>query len=340
MANPAAGRGRTAKRLVELEKILAQRPSLNAVVRVTEYPGESVVIARTAVEKGARIVAAMGGDGTVSEVATGLMGSETALALLPTGTGNDFARSLGIPLALEAAVKLLSSGRIAPVDVGLATFTPRGGTPVPEANPNLVEPTTTIERRRANDAEKARELRLPPNQRFFVNVAGCGFDAVVAERANRGIGPLRGTAVYLGAVLATLHRHRPADFRIKAEGKLYKFRAMLCSVANSQTYGGGMRIAPTAVLDDGKLDVVVVRETGRFEFLTAFPRVFGGSHLSHPKVLTFRGSRIQIESSPPMPVLLDGDVVGQTPVRFDVRPQALRVVVPPGPNPVLSKPTV
>ncbi|MFQ3586036.1 MAG: diacylglycerol kinase family protein [Fimbriimonadaceae bacterium] len=337
MANPVAGKGRTARLLGELEKILAQRPSLNAVVRVTEYPGEGVVVARTAVEKGARIVAPQGGDGTVSEVASGLMGSETALAVLPSGTGNDLARSLGIPLDLEPAVGLLGKGRIAAIDVGIATFTPRPGRDVP--GPAAVpEPASTIERRRVNDAEKVRGLRLPPNQRFFVNVAGCGFDAAVAERTNQGVGPLKGTAAYVGAVLSTLNRYRPAEFRIKAEGRLHKFRAMLCSVANSRTYGGGMRIAPEAILDDGKLDVVVVREAGRIEFLSAFPRVFRGSHLSHPKVLSFRASRIQIESSPPMPILIDGDVVGQTPARFDVRPLALKIVVPAGPNAALSEP--
>lgn len=336
MANPVAGKGRTTKLLRELEKILAQRPSLNAVVRVTEYPGEGVVVARTAVEKGARIVAAMGGDGTVSEVATGLMGSETALAVLPSGSGNDLARSLGIPLELEPAVRLLGNGRIAVIDVGLATFTPHPGKALP-APAVPVEPASTIERRRFSDAEKVRELQLPPNQRFFVNVAGCGFDAAVAERTNRGVGPLKGTAAYVGAVISTLHRYRPAEFRIKAEGKLHKFRAMLCSVANSQTYGGGMRIAPKAILDDGKLDVIVVRETGRLEFLSAFPRVFRGSHLSHPKVLSLRASRVQIESAPPMPILIDGEVVGQTPVRFDVRPRALKIIVPAGPNAALGE---
>ena len=103
---------------------------------------------------------------------------------------------------------------------------------------------------------------------------------------------------------------------------------MLCAVANAQSYGGGMRIAPDAQLDDGLLDLCIIGEASRGEFLRAFPRVFKGTHVFHPKVSMLRASRLRIESSPPLPVLSDGEIVGQTPFEVQILPGALWVMRP------------
>ena len=164
--------------------------------------------------------------------------------------------------------------------------------------------------------------------RFFLNVAGCGFDAIVAERANRGPRWLTGTAAYLYAVLQTLPRFRAADFRVTIDGELRCARAMLCSVANARTYGGGMRIAPDARLDDGLFDLCLLAEASTLEFLRAFPRVFKGAHAGHPKITMLQGRRVRIETTPPLPLLIDGEVTGTTPAEFTLLPAAIEFLFP------------
>ncbi|HLV81020.1 MAG TPA: diacylglycerol kinase family protein, partial [Chthonomonadaceae bacterium] len=164
--------------------------------------------------------------------------------------------------------------------------------------------------------------------RPFLVAAGCGFDAVVAARVNRGGPLLRGTAAYIAAVLECLQTFRPAALRLTLDGQPLEARAMLCTVANAPTYGGGMRIAPDARLDDGWLDVCLVGDVGRVEFLRAFPRVFRGTHVTHPKVTMLRARHICVESDPPLPVNVDGDVLGATPATFTLAPHAISVLAP------------
>ncbi len=293
--NPAAGRGQGARRRAELERKLAATASQTrgnqadcAEWRIvtTTAPGTAGALAAEAAAQGADVVAAAGGDGTLGEVVNGLVGTGARLGLLPLGTGNDFARCLGIGTDLDLAVRTLFSGVPQPVDLG-----------------------------RAQD-------------RWFINVAWCGFDAVVAERVNRGFRRLHGTAAYIAAVFQTLLTFRPAAMRLTLDGETRQERAMLCTIANSQSYGGGMRIAPDARIDDGLFDVCLLRETGRLEFLRAFPRVFRGTHVTHPKVMMLRARHIAIESDPPLPILIDGDVVGTTPVEFTLSPRAIEVLTP------------
>ncbi len=166
------------------------------------------------------------------------------------------------------------------------------------------------------------------NGRYFLNVAGCGFDAVVAARANHGPRWLRGAPSYVLALLQTLARFRPADVVLTLDGEASARRLMLCSVANAQTYGAGMRIAPDAMLDDGLFDVCILGAAGVVEFILAFPRVFNGTHVAHPKVTILRASCVRVESSSPLPLLVDGEVIGATPAEFTIQPSAIRFLFP------------
>ncbi len=166
------------------------------------------------------------------------------------------------------------------------------------------------------------------NDRPFVNISGCGFDAVVASRTNRGFRFLKGHAAYTAATFLELMRFRPAAFVLRVDGVEHRGRAMLCTVANTSSYGGGMLIAPEADASDGMLDACVLWQVTKLEFARAFPLVFSGEHIHHPRVTMFRGSVIEVESDPPMPILIDGEVAGRTPVRFSVRPNALRLRAP------------
>ncbi len=302
IANPASSRGGGLKgrqRLVDAldRAVSAETDCSYSIVETTTrgvavrtgkfVEGSGAALAHQAALEGADVVAAAGGDGTVGEVANGLIGTETAMAVLPMGTGNDFARTLGIGTDLDLAARTLVSGDCQLIDVGRVVH---GGN--------------------------------------FVNVAGCGFDAEVAARINHGFRRLRGTSAYIAAVLQTLVSFHPAAIELEVDGVRHNAKVMLCAIANAKTYGGGMRIAPGAQLDDGLFDLVLVGDASKTEFLRAFPSVFKGTHITHPKVTIFRAKSIAIRSASPLPTLADGEEIGTTPVEFEIVPKALTVMVP------------
>lgn len=290
LLNPAAGRG--SKSRAALENALAQNVGWEIIETASLADLQNrtrEIAARNEPNHG---IAAAGGDGTLSAVANIVYqtGNSTVLGVIPMGTGNDFARCLGIGTSIELAVQTLFSGEI-----------------------------------RALDAAK---ITCDGREQIFLNVAGCGFDSAVAERMNRPNRQLNGTLVYLWESWQTLQRFRAAQLTIEIEGEIRREPAMLCAVANASSYGGGMLIAPSAKLDDGELDICLIAKASRGEFLGAFPTVFRGKHLAHPKVSSFRTRQIRVESQPQWPVLADGEIIGKTPFEIEVLEGALRFVVP------------
>lgn len=302
--NPTAGRGRGARYRPQLEATLERAARLKSSSdgsvtrwRIVETTGadSAAQLARMAADNGADIVVAAGGDGTCGAVVNGLMGSGARLGILPFGTGNDLARFLGI-------APVHGSGQSSK-HLELAVRHILLGTPHPV------------------DVGRV-------NGRWFINVAGCGFDAVVADRINRGFRQLHGTPAYIAATLQSLVSFKAAHLRLTLDGETHELRAMLCAVANAQGYGGGMRVAPDAVMDDGLFDLCVIEEAGRWEFMRAFPLVFKGTHVTHPKVRMFRARHVVLESDPPLPVLVDGEIIGTTPAEFTLAPRALEIMMP------------
>jgi len=291
VANPTAGRGK-AGRLIG--KVDAQLHSLGVAheIRVSESAEDLEQIARVCADEGAEVVAVLGGDGSVNAVVNGLVesASKAALAVLPAGTGDDFAKAIG-PGRLSAAAAMLAHPQIRELDVVRVAA---GSTP-----------------------------------RHFVNIAGAGFDSEVNETANAMTVKLGGTGTYVAAVLKTLRRFRPAAYRITVDEEERSLEAMLAIVANGISYGGGMRVAPTASMTDGLLDVCIVGALSRGAFLRAFPRVFRGTHVSHPKVTMLRGRTVAIEADRRIQVYADGERVAPLPAVFEVMPGALRAVVVP-----------
>jgi YegS/Rv2252/BmrU family lipid kinase len=253
----------------------------------TTGPGDAARLALEAAGSGIQTVVACGGDGTVSEVAGALAHTETALAILPMGTGNDFARHLGIHTFPEA-VGAIASGKPRSVDMVRWSSGDAGG--------------------------------------LFLNVAGTGFDAHVAMRVNQGFRFLRGTGAYIAAVLSSFSTFKPSAVKLLVDGQEVEAVSMLCSVANASCYGGGMRINPQACIDDGLVECVLVKAVSRWEFLKTFPKVFKGTHVDHPSVTVLRGMEIQIDADDPWPFFCDGEICGRLPVRFQVEPKALRVI--------------
>jgi len=168
------------------------------------------------------------------------------------------------------------------------------------------------------------------NGRWYTCVTASGFDAEANRWANT-VHRLSGTALYVAAVLRTLAVYQPHPFRLTVDGDAHDIKAWLVAVGNGPSYGGGMNIAPAASLDDGLLDVTVVGEMTRLQMLVNFPKVFKGTHTSHPKVSTFRATRVELESldaAVPMDVYADGERVGPLPATMEAVSGALTVRVP------------
>jgi diacylglycerol kinase (ATP) len=289
VANPAAGHGR-AGRLIGKVTTALHRLRLPHEVRVSESGPDVERLAREAAEGGAGIVAALGGDGTVSLAANGILGTGAALAALPAGTGDDFAKGIGAG-KLDAAVELLANPKTVDLDV--------------------IEVTTGADKR------------------SFLNIAGAGFDSEVNETANGMTVKLGATGTYIAALLKTLSRFSPASFTIQVDAERMELDAMLVEVGSGRWTGGGMKVLPDAVMNDGLLDVCIVEALSKPAFLRAFPRVFVGSHTTHPRVRMRRGSRVQVEANRRVLVYADGEPVGSLPAIFEIHPAALPVVVGP-----------
>ena len=293
--NPKSGRGDGAKRRPELETLLRQAVSTLSAppeweILLTTKSGGGIELAQQAVEQGADLVVAAGGDGTLHEVLNGVFGKPVRMGLLPFGTGNDAARTLGMGTDLPLAIQTILTGRVQKIDVGHT------------------------------------------QGRYFMNVAGCGFDAVVADTVNRGVRFLHGTAAYIAGILLSVGKMRPVPMQLTLDDTTQEIRAILCSIANTRSYGGGMWIAPNAEVDDGLFDVCIVGDTSIKEFFQAFPRVYKGTHITHPKVKIVRARYVRVEPAKPLPVLVDGEIIGCTPAEFVMHPQAVEFMVPAKPS--------
>ncbi len=290
VANPTAGRGKGARLIPKVDALLRSL-GVSHTLRICEGADDPERLARLAASDGAEIVAALGGDGQVGACANGVFGTKSALAVIPAGAGNDFARHIGLdrkdPLA---AIRLLSSPSFRTIDV--------------------VKVTT------------------PERQRYYVNIGGAGFDSEVNEHANK-VRRLRGTPKYVYSTFVTLARFTPGQFVVTVDGTEHPFMGMMLAVGNGTSYGGGMRVTPDARSDDGLLDVCVIQELPKWQFVTTFPKVFSGKHVEHRAVTMLRGREIEISADRPFQVYADGEPVGQLPATFSVVPSALRVVVPP-----------
>ena len=292
--NPAAEGGAVGRRWPELAHRAAGL-GLRGDTLISERPGHLGELAREAVENGALLVVAVGGDGTVNEVAQGLAGKQAELAIIPRGTGWDFARTYGIPRRLEAAVAVALQGHVRAIDLGRASY-------------------------RSWDGREAES--------YFANIASAGMTGAIAKRANETSKALGGKVSYAWATLAVFARWQNDEVLVQVDDERRSGRMHDVVVANGRYFAGGMMICPEAEPDDGLFDVLLIGDLTKRDLLVTLPKTYRGRHLPHPKAELLRGRVVTVDAPEPLPVELDGEQPGTTPVSFEIVPRALLLRVP------------
>jgi YegS/Rv2252/BmrU family lipid kinase len=293
LVNPAAENGAAGRRWPELAHEAASL-GLQGETRFSERPGHLTELAREAAAD-ADLLVAVGGDGTVNEVVNGIAGLDVELALIPRGTGGDFVRTFGIPRKLDRAVEVALRGRTRAIDLGRGRY-----------------------RSWAGEDEDS----------YFANIASAGMSGAIAKRTNETSKALGGKVSYAWATVAVFSRWRSDEVRVRVDGTEQAGRMHDVIVANGRYLGGGMKMVPEAEPDDGLLDVLLIGDLTKRDLLLTMPKTYRGKHLPHPKATLLRGTTVEIDAPEPLPVELDGEQPGTTPVRFEIVPRALRLRVP------------
>jgi diacylglycerol kinase (ATP) len=265
----------------------------------SERPGHAVELTQKAAEGGARLIVAVGGDGTVHEAVNGLMRAEPEqrpeLATIPRGTGKDFARSFRIPRGAEEALAVARDGSTRTVDVGRAGFTAWDG----------VE-----------------------SESYFANFAGAGISGAVAARANTSSKALGGKGSFFWATTSVFLRWENSEYEVRVDGEQRSGRMLEVIAAIGDQLAGGMRLTPDADPADGLFDVVLIGDATKVDFVRTLPKIYRGTYLPHPRAEVIRGTRVEIRTAVPLPIALDGEQPGTTPAVFEIVPGALRLRVP------------
>jgi YegS/Rv2252/BmrU family lipid kinase len=300
LVNPESDNGRTRRVWPQIAHRAAEQGLVGETL-FSDAPGHIAALAERAAADGAAVVVAVGGDGTVNEAVSGLMAlhergeAVPELAVLPRGTGTDFVRSFRIPTKLDGALGVVRSGATREIDTGKVLYRAWAG----------------------HDAVG-----------YFANVASAGMSGAVAQRANTTSKAMGGKVSFLVATLAVFKGWKASTVRVtvdEAERTQLMYDVL---VANCAFLGGGMKMTPDALPDDGVFDVLLIGDITRADLVLTMPKIYRGTHLPHPKAELIRGRVVSVDADTPLPVQLDGEQPGTTPARFEIVPRALRLRVP------------
>ncbi|MBN1200022.1 MAG: diacylglycerol kinase family lipid kinase [Bacteroidales bacterium] len=284
IVNPVSGSGRQKGISSYVDKYL-DNSRYRSEIFFTENRGHAVELTREAVRRGAAVVVAVGGDGTVNEVGRGLAGTDTALAIIPTGSGNGLARHLGLPMNFRKAIQVINKGKRNTID------------------------SATL------------------NGVFFINMAGVGFDAHVARKFD--VSEKRGFLSYLSISASSYKRYKPKKYKIRIDGKLLKRRALMVSFANSSQFGNNTTISPRASLEDGLIDVCILRKLPFWKIALLSPLVFTKKFDKTPYLEIIQGKEVEVERKKGKYVHIDGEPGKENKTfSIQVHPLSLHVVVP------------
>lgn len=301
--NPASAGGRTARDWPRVQRCLVDA-GVEFEPRMTSATGDATRLAREALREGFTRVVAVGGDGTLNEVVNGFfdpqstepINPQAVLGMLPSGTGGDFRKSVGIPHGHAAASALLARGDVRVVDLGRIDYH-GGGAPAP---------------------------------RWFINIADCGIGGDVVRRVNASRKARGGTVTFLYHSLAALATFGSRMVRVEIDDERFEGPLQNVVVANGGYFGGGMRIAPDARLDDGQFDVVLCADLGLRSSLLGLPGLYKGRHVGRRGITIRRGRVVTVTPLEQRPVLFDveGEQVGRAPATLTCLAGAIRLCAP------------
>lgn len=291
LLNPASGRSK-ARRALKTALAFLRRGGVETEVRESRSPHDLLELARQAGRERPDVVVSAGGDGTHHYVINGLFGSEVPLGLLSLGSGNDLAKGLGVPIDPRAAAAVLLHGL--PRSIDLARV-----------------------HRAGNDGYTV-----------YACIAGVGFDSIVTRFANERVRWVHGSLAYPWAILRCLKFYRPHMLEIRSEGQDFSGEIIFVTIGNNISYGGGVRMAPHARLDDGLLDICIVPAMSKLELLRWVPAAYRGQHLAHPRIAYFQSREVTLTSPSRLELFGDGEFIQELPATIESVPGALRVLVP------------
>lgn len=299
IVNPNAGKRKGEKDWLEIAAQLTAA-KIEFVNVFTEHRGHAVVLTRKYIENGYRNIIVVGGDGTLNEVVNGIFAQahvptdRIILAMIPVGTGNDWCRMFNIPSDYKQAIQLITNRKI------------------------FIQDTGTIKYVSSEGHEKTR---------YFINMAGMGFDALVAKKTNnqKDLGKSNPMS-YVVNILSSLFLYTSTKVSILLDNEKITSDIFSMSIGICQYNGGGMKQTPDALPDDGLFDMTLIKPIGKFKIIRNIIKLFDGSFTRLPEVSTYRSSKIIIHSEPPMFMEADGESLGHTPFVFNILPQSLYVV--------------
>jgi YegS/Rv2252/BmrU family lipid kinase len=263
---------------------------------MSERPGHLAELAAKAAAEGASRLVVVGGDGSVNEVVNGVAEADgLELAVIPRGTGWDFARTFGITRDLDEAIETASNGDLRTIDVGVVTYRSWAGS---------------------------------EHRAYFANVASAGISGAIAKRANETSKALGGKVSYYWSTFAVFFGWQTGEMRVSVDDETREGRMIDVMIANGRFLGGGMMMCPEAEPDDGLFDVMLIGDVTKRDLLFVLPKTYRGKHLPHPRLEVLRGRVVTVDADEPLPIELDGEQPGTTPARFEIVPNALRLRVP------------
>ncbi len=298
IVNPNAGTGKCKKDWPLINSILKSRNFSYSSV-MTERRFHAILLTRNLIKEGYRKIIVVGGDGTLNEVINGIFAQSSCpsddivIGMIPVGTGNDWARMFSIPLDYEKAADTIKEQKVFLQDVGKVLF--------------------CIKNKLFN--------------RYFINIAGTGFDAIVAKKTNtlkeKG---KSGTLLYFYNIFTCLLGYRSSGVTIEIDGEKFKDDIFSLNIGICKFNGGGMMQVPNADPADGLFDITVIRKIGKFSVIRNIGRLYNGTIIRHPRVRSMRGKSVCVYSSSPVYLETDGESLGHSPFEFEIIPGSLRII--------------
>jgi len=296
--NPNAGRRKGSRDWKKIRSLLVKH-GFNFHEISTERPGHATEISKKFIEEGYKRIIVVGGDGTLNEVINGLFQQtryptiEITFGMISIGTGNDWGRMLKIPVDYEEAIITIKECKTFIQDAGIVSY---------RDDDNNVD-------------------------RYFVNIAGLGFDAIVTKKANRlkerGKG---GPLLYFATIFSSLLNYRYVNAVINIDGKNYKNKIFSMNIGIGKYNGGGMMQVPGAIADDGLFDLTVINKISKPDIIMSLRKLYNGNIVHHRKVETFTGRSISIDSDTKILLETDGESLGHTPMEFQIIPKSVQVI--------------